>query len=332
MLPQERKDGPNQCACEYKDGRFVGLCGPHQQTLQGVMASVTQQLEAATKETEQEHREKLMAQDKLAEVRVEAEGLHREVYLQQSLYRDAASARDRHFTDLRASILQVAWLEESLSRGNTQIERLLEVAHKKEGLELQSGPLVEAVRELLRVKVCGSFDEAAAREKVKGLLPPVAENRFHDGKGVCGVWVAGIGECVAIPPCKAHPVAGKRFCNCGLEITGALHICRPPLKSIEKQKSALQAAVYCWLGFWRDKVPAEAVAALQQVLGPLEGESCVDCGQPIHDGACLTKRVNEYRCLTCDWVATAESRPLSRGTKVGCPKCGKDATYGPQIR
>jgi hypothetical protein len=37
---------------------------------------------------------------------------------------------------------------------------------------------------------------------------------------------------------------------------------------------------------------------------------------------------NNYRCLMCGWVSTKESRPLSRGTKVGCPKCGKDAEYG----
>lgn len=41
------------------------------------------------------------------------------------------------------------------------------------------------------------------------------------------------------------------------------------------------------------------------------------------------KRKDEgnYRCRTCGWVATKESRPLSRGTKVGCPKCLGDADY-----
>lgn len=51
-------------------------------------------------------------------------------------------------------------------------------------VNLQNHDLVEAVRELLRVKVCGSAEEALAREKVKALLPPLAEKRH------CACWMS----------------------------------------------------------------------------------------------------------------------------------------------
>lgn len=62
---------------------------------------------------------------------------------------------------------------------------------------------------------------------------------------------------------------------------------------------------------------------------------CSDCGAPddgvaAHHPSCVTqKRKDEanYRCLTCDWVATSESRPRGLGILVGCPKCGGDAEY-----
>lgn len=70
--------------------------------------------------------------------------------------------------------------------------------------------------------------------------------------------------------CEDMGITEKRTYVCGLEITDALHICRPPM-----------------------------------AIG----------------------QTSNYRCLSCDWVATPESRPLSRGMKVGCPKCGKEAEY-----
>lgn len=41
------------------------------------------------------------------------------------------------------------------------------------------------------------------------------------------------------------------------------------------------------------------------------------------------KTRNNYFCLDpkCTWQATDESRPLSRGTKVGCPVCKGDADF-----
>lgn len=35
----------------------------------------------------------------------------------------------------------------------------------------------------------------------------------------------------------------------------------------------------------------------------------------------------DYACNFCDWKSTDTSRPLSRGLKVGCPTCGKEARF-----
>src|SRR5687767_15283055 len=35
----------------------------------------------------------------------------------------------------------------------------------------------------------------------------------------------------------------------------------------------------------------------------------------------------DYACNFCDWTSTDTSRPLSRGTKVGCPACEKEARF-----
>lgn len=49
--------------------------------------------------------------------------------------------------------------------------------------------------------------------------------------------------------------------------------------------------VYAWLGYWRDKMPPEAVTALQDLLGPLRysdetaGEPVAWCVEASHDGS-----------------------------------------------
>lgn len=40
-----------------------------------------------------------------------------------------------------------------------------------------------------------------------------------------------------------------------------------------------------------------------------------------------TDAPNNYACDTCPWVSTKASRPLSRGTKVGCPECQGSAHF-----
>ena len=55
-----------------------------------------------------------------------------------------------------------------------------DVIEERDSLLLQVGELSSAVRALLAVKRCGSFEEAAAREKVKALLPPVTAKQVED--------------------------------------------------------------------------------------------------------------------------------------------------------
>jgi hypothetical protein len=45
-----------------------------------------------------------------------------------------------------------------------------------------------------------------------------------------------------------------------------------PKRGTEKQESVsqelpLDKGVLCWLGYWRDKIPSEAVEALQRIVG-----------------------------------------------------------------
>lgn len=66
-------------------------------------------------------------------------------------------------------------------------------------------------------------------------------------------------------------------------------------------KEVSQQEVYAWLGYWRDKIPAEAVENLQNILGNLEVEE------------------------PCLWDSMPETFPGS-GIKIGqlscpCPKC-----------
>lgn len=55
---------------------------------------------------------------------------------------------------------------------------------------------------------------------------------------------------------------------------------------------ALQHQVYAWLGYWRDKMPPEAVVALQDALGPLAHPAsqptplCGKCGRFHVEGQC----------------------------------------------
>jgi hypothetical protein len=37
--------------------------------------------------------------------------------------------------------------------------------------------------------------------------------------------------------------------------------------------------------------------------------------------------IGDYACSSCGWKSTDESRPLSRGLKIGCPLCGKEARF-----
>lgn len=36
----------------------------------------------------------------------------------------------------------------------------------------------------------------------------------------------------------------------------------------------MKSQAYAWLGFWRDKMPDEAVRQLQEILGPLHDSAC----------------------------------------------------------
>jgi len=41
----------------------------------------------------------------------------------------------------------------------------------------------------------------------------------------------------------------------------------------------------------------------------------------------VAQPVGDYACNFCDWKSTDTSRPLSRGTKVGCPACEREARF-----
>ena len=87
--------------------------------------------------------------------------------------------------------------------------------------------------------------------------------------------------------CQGGPICGecerKRWClaiaKLGFNISPAISLeenlddfARWCSRDANLQNGVLRQDVYSWLGFWRDKVPVEAVMRLQDILGPLDTE------------------------------------------------------------
>jgi len=102
----------------------------------------------------------------------------------------------------------------------------------------------------------------------------------------------------------------------------------------EAGSAPLKSRVYAWLGQWRDEFPAEAVSALQSVLGPLEAGSapladkCTEWQRGFDDGAArarsliragsaplaLTSEQAKEIGLSCAALANSE---FERGRRAG---------------
>lgn len=67
-----------------------------------------------------------------------------------------------------------------------------------------------------------------------------------------------------------------------------------------------------------------------QDVGPrFEPANCQKCLGIQAENKRVLAGLGNYFCLDlkCGWTATHESRPLSKGTKVGCPVCNGEADY-----
>jgi hypothetical protein len=71
-----------------------------------------------------------------------------------------------------------------------------------------------------------------------------------------------------------------------------------------------QHRIYAWLGYWRDKMPPEAVEALQDILGPLQGATPASSGD-----------------ATKAWLTV--SATVAYPHECICPKCGIRHGGGP---